>query len=243
MLHIWHEDLHINSATHQLWQFFINSNVDTLLNNVELVGFDGCCNVYNAVHECIKHGCINKDDKYLIILDVVVDNSDVMKNYSRLQKEIEEYENIIIADIVCIEAFILNFRYFKSWVTPIKRYKNIDYIMKCRDSFLKAVKSGCWFKSRLLRKYVMSKKKTKKATANTTLEQLAAYLLQDATSYGIFKINKTVLGSCWVSDCCTDSNKGRYICNIFNKNKSSKNKADTLYRYTDAQEIINKIMR
>ena len=210
--------------------------MDDVVSSADIRGFNGYINLYNYV----IHNNFNPNDKYIIFMDFVIDNSVVMPFYLKLKAFVQNYPNVYLADVVCFEYIILMFKYFNLWVYPKKDYMSEKYFYysKIRNAIKTCVECGDdWLNYSIIVAYAKSIYGNK--YVDVSLEKIIAVLLSNITHLTYFFVNKTTFSMCWTCNCYMYK-KGKKDCNLYEYHKSSGEKARNLWNGTVVKNIILK---
>lgn len=247
MINIWHEDSQI-SATTSFWEFLYKSKVSPKLINVSVKGFGG----NNKLADYLKNCVFNTNDTYIILVDMVLDNAKALKYYVDIQKMVNNYKNVYLADLLCFEYMMLRFKYFEAWTEPMKAVRGYQDARKIRNKFIKCIDSGTpWTNEKDIVNYVVKYKGINTSVPGwqseliyVSSENLATLLLSMMTNGGKtdFGVSKASLGQCWTCNCCVKyiNNKiGNSKCRIHKYKKDALEKANNLWNGTLAKQIVN----
>lgn len=230
-------------------EFLTLSNVSNKLKDVIIQGFDG--NDKLASH--IKNFNFNTKDKYIILADMVLDNSKALAYYLDISNSIRGYNNVYLSDLLSFEYMMLRFKYFINWTEPMKIISGYEQAKPIRNKFIHCIDNGIsWVTEPDIVNYIVKRKgiDTNKPGWQRELtfissENIATLLLSTMTNGGTteFGISKTRFGNCWYNNCCHKHNSvnGNNKCRIYKYNKTSLEKAKNLWNGTLAKQIINKL--
>ena len=244
MLYVWHEDS-AQSSTTQFWQFVLEKKLTQYEWNV--TGYGSNRKLLNHVEETV----FNEDDIYVILIDTVFDNQKVMDIVTDLYTVVKPYKNVYVAELTCFEYMMLHFKYFINWTKPVEQNETYTYLCKVRNSFIDAIDStGYWITDDIVREFAMQSFHLPQIELKfISSEKIATRLLSSMLNTGKnkFLVTKTILGECWTTDCCNLNFKsaeiGNQKCNIFQEKITSDEKAEILYQYTLAEQIINEALK
>ena len=226
MVHIWHEDSN-NSAFTQFLNFLKYFNVDKLLINAEIRGFDGNRNL--CIH--VENYKYNKFDKYILFFDTVWDNNSVLRYSERIDNICKKYNNIIKIDLLSFEYLILKFKYIINWTNPMKDTKIYNMAQLAREDFIECTENNIdWRKKDSIVNFIIRRKNIK--NTNDVYSILGSLSAENVCT--------DRLGKCWISNCCFKFTKGvgNKKCRIFKYNKTSEEKAKNLWNCTDIHKYI-----
>ncbi len=139
------------------------------------------------------------ENKYIIVFDNSFDNLQIVMEKKRLEKYVNEKENVFQLDIICFEYILLEFKELVEWIYAPK------------DEFLEK-RAGAIVARRKLVEALQSDNSNYKGIREIVeydknieehnIEQLSAKLLFDLTRNTGFEVSKGVLGECWIKSCC-----------------------------------------
>ncbi len=142
---------------------------------------------------------INDDGNvYYILLDSAVDNPDVLREITRLNKTISGKNNVRKISIHSFEFSLLSFEMLENWVFAENddlKDKRRD-MLEARKTYIKLITDGGTAEelSGFKTKYGFSDKKNE--------ERLAAKLLFEITRNTGFETDKSQVGQCFINNCC-----------------------------------------
>ena len=184
--YIWCED---SGSGYQFWNTMFKSLypdyiVESKSNNSKLNG---------AVNKINDDGNV-----YYILLDSAVDNPDVLREITRLNKTISGKNNVRKISIHSFEFSLLSFEMLENWVfaehDDLKDKRS--ELLEARRSYIKLITNGGTAEelNEFKTKYGFSDKKNQ--------EQLAAEMLFNITRNTGFATDKSKVGQCFINSCC-----------------------------------------
>lgn len=245
MIHIWHEDS-CNSAFEQFLKFLQRNDVNAILKGADIRGFNG----NSKLCDYLENYNYNREDKYIIFFDDVLDNTSVVNQRRRLDKICDTHSNVIKAKLLSFEYLILKFKHFLNWTEPMKNTKIYNIGKRVRDDFIYCIENNMDWRYKqsivafvVLRKNINTKIAGWQAILNDiSSENVCTDILSAMTNVGSteFGIAKTRLGGCWIKDCCFKHDKkvGNMKCRMYKYGKTSKEKATNLWNCTDIHNFI-----
>lgn len=211
--YVWCED---SGSGYQFWNVMFKSLypdfiVETKINNTRL---------NKAVNQIEDDGNV-----FYILIDSAVDNPDVLREITRLNKTISGKNNVKVISIHSFEFALLSFEMLEKWVfaehddLKDKRSQLLD----ARKTYIELITNGGTaeelnvFKT----KYCFSDKKNQ--------EQLAAEILFNITRNTGFETDKSKVGQCFINSCCDwDERQTDDICGLDNDRLSADEKMDQI---------------
>ena len=148
---------------------------------------------------------LEKDDKYYIAFDYVVDNQDVRNKYRMLNSMAEKSEGkIIILDMICFEYLILAYDKLVTWTGTGKEDK-----IKIRADILSAIENHSINLS-----MIEDKKTLQYLTGfkHYSTERVMKSLLSELTENEKWSVNGLLMGECWYKDCCVSDHPNSLRC-------------------------------
>lgn len=211
--YVWCED---SGSGYQFWNVMFKSLypdfiVETKINNTRL----------NKAVNQIEYD----DNVYYILIDSAVDNSDVLREITRLNKTISGKNNVRKISIHSFEFALLSFEMMENWVfaehddLKDKRSQLLD----ARKTYIELITNGGTAEelNEFKTKYGFSDKKNQ--------EQLAAEMLFNITRNTGFETDKSKVGQCFINSCCEwDERQTDDICGLDNDRLSVDEKMDQI---------------
>ncbi len=214
---IWCED---SGSGYQFWNILFN----------ELYSETTVVSKRNNSNLCKEAANISNDGNiYYIMIDSAIDNPNVLREFSRLKKNISGKNNIRLIKIHSFEFSLLSFEYLEQWVFAEedelrdKRKALID----ARNAFVKLVVRGAT--SDELKEFKSLYQFQDKA--NT--EKISARLLFEITRNTGFETDKSKIGSCFVLNCCDWNDRQQDdICGLDKKRLKAHDKIEQIIKHS-----------
>ena len=175
---------------------------------------------------------INDENLYYIILDTAIDNPDVLRELTRLKRNISRKNNIKTISIHSFEYSLLSFEFLEQWIfaenDDLKEKRS--EIIKAKDQFVKLIKSGGNSDELIEFKSVYGFPKKYNS------EKISAKLLNMITRNTGFETDKSKVGPCFITECCEWENRqADDICGLDNKRLSISEKMDQIIEHSVLQ--------
>ena len=195
----------------------------------------GCGGINNV--EPILKRLWNKDDIFIVDIDIVLENSFIAPYIGNIQSIARKYSNVYVLDTICFEDTMLRFRYLKEWLFSScgRKTHSISNKIKYIDEYRKFGTN--WRSSSLLSK--LSKGRKSYSTENIAYDIL--FMLTHGTGLAV---SKSEMGICYKNTCkqldCHYMQRNFKMvpldkrCGLWElqKAKTSREKALALYRHT-----------
>lgn len=223
-IYLWVED-RVDKAGFTFWktmmeQLFPNVIVESKTNNSELI---------KAVQNLSDH-----ENKYIVAFDQVFDNIQVVREHQLLQTCIRERRNVYELRLICFEYVLLEFEYLLDWIYA----PHDEFIQKravaitAREKLIAAIRNqGIDYKQ------IKELQEYHQHLDTMNIEQLVARLLFDLTRNTGFEVNKSLLGTCWVTSCCEWKERRKDdVCGLDTDRMSLYEKMKTIWENTALKE-------
>ena len=177
-----------------------------------------------------------KDDgnQYYIIMDTVIDNPDVIREVSKLKRDVQGKENICLINIVSFEYVLLSFELLTNWVFAKDDWLKDDRkdILAVRQLLIsgggQAELESCKDKFPYVEKH--------------NLEQVYAKTLLEITKNTGFETDKGHLGECFVNDCCEwGERREDDICGLDEERLDTKEKIKQIVEHSVLKNALGKV--
>ena len=190
-----------------------------------------------GLRKAIEHITDNNND-YYVFIDMAIDNQDVLREITRVNKIAASKDNVHVVNIHSFEFVLLSFELLEKWVFAEQdelREARKD-LLSARDLLLKMVSEVIDQEeySRIFDLTGYNKSKNS--------EQIAASLLKSITRNTGFETNKRKLGECFINDCCkwadrSDNDK----CGLDYSRLQSYEKKALLIRHSALQKSFKEV--
>lgn len=197
-----HEDGE-DSITTKLLIFILSE----LVKDVNLFTVDGLGGWPNVVEFVNSYKYSNKE-VIVIMMDNVHDNKTIASRFIELRKESKKYDNMYVANNLCIEYILLCCDRLFKIIEPKDSNEIFDNLLLVRNEFINTVRlKEPWSTNKIVYNYVYNKKKKqfmKDKPPFYTSENVSVMLIKDLlnSTSADFKVDKSNLGKCWTCDCC-----------------------------------------
>ena len=140
----------------------------------------------------------NDGNHYYILMDTVLDNPDVVRETTRLNKCVAGKDNVHVIRLHSFEFALLSFELLEQWVfsEENKLRDNRQELLRARALLIKHLTSEVSAAD------LQAFKKAFDAYETRNTEQIAAKLLFEITRNTGFETDKSELGDCFVNNCC-----------------------------------------
>ena len=186
MQYVWCED---SASGFRFWQAIF----ETLHPEICVESKQGHTELRKAVKRISDDG-----NTYYILMDQAVNNPDVLRELTALNKAVSGKSNVRMIDIHSFEFSLLPFRLLEQWVFAEEdelKEKRQNFL-RARELFIDIVQNGGGADKLAELKNLLALSKA----LNT--EQLAAKLLEEITRNTGCETSKKKLGFCFVHSCC-----------------------------------------
>ena len=175
-------------------------------------------------------GSISDDGNiYYIIIDTAVDNPDVQRELSRLNRNISGKTNVRIIKINSFEFSLLSFEHLENWVFAEndELKENRRDLLEAKNIFVKLITNGGSASD------INAFKTVYAHTAKKNTEKIAAYLLYNITRNTGFETDKSQVGACFINSCCEWSERQENdICGLDNDRPTVNDKMNMLINHS-----------
>lgn len=137
------------------------------------------------------------------MIDTAVDNPDVLRELTRLKKNVTGKTNVRLVKIHSFEFALLSFEYLEQWVFAAEdelREKR-GKLLEARKQFITLIKDGGSAEN------LNAFKSIYQFPEKSNSEKLAAKLLWEITRNTGFETDKSQVGSCFIENCCEWSDR------------------------------------
>ena len=188
----------------------------------------------SQLRQAVEH--ISDDNRYIIIMDAAVDNPDVLRELTRVERVAAAKPNVTLVKVPCFEFILLSFEKLSHWLYAegSRIRENRRELLSAREIFLRLVLTGGNAEdvrefNRLLPEF-----------AHYNTEQTAAKLLTLLTQNTGFLTTKGKLGVCFTEDCCSLTDPASAPCGLSRARLSGAEKKREIMEHSVLGEAFRK---
>ncbi len=224
--YVWCED---SKSGYQFWKTLFKA----IYPDITVVTQNNNSQLSKAVGEISDDGNI-----YYIILDTAIDNPDVLRELTRLKRNISGKNNVKIIKVHSFEFSLLSFEFLEQWVfaeeDELKEKRST--ILQARNIFVGLIQNGG--NSEELSEF----KSVYHYQSKMNTEKISAKLLYDITRNTGFETNKSQVGECFINSCCEWSDRQEDdICGLENKRLTLSEKMKQLIGHSVIQDALREV--
>lgn len=176
-------------------------------------------------------------NRYVIVMDAAIDNPDVLRELTKVERVAAEKPNVTLVKVPCFEFILLSFTHLESWMYAegSRMEAHRAGLIRAKELFVRMVlEGGNAADYAELRRLLPN-------LYNHNTEQIAAKLLTELTQNTGFLTTKGKLGVCFTEDCCSYPEHGKgNSCGLFEARLSAEEKKRELMEYSILGDAFEK---